>query len=196
MSYFAKQIDEEIVRLLKASGIGLLPADTIYGLSCVALNEAAVKKLHLLKQRDKNKPFIVLISKISQIEGMGLISTDIGRALKYWPGKLTVVCESRNAPEWLSLGADSVAVRQPADEDLRSLIDKTGPIISTSANLAGTKPSVSAKQAVQYFGEKLDFYVDDGPRRGAPSTLVKPIATKLKIIRQGAVKIRKEDLYL
>jgi L-threonylcarbamoyladenylate synthase len=194
MSYFTREIDTEIVRLLRQSGVGLLPSDTIYGLSCRALDETAVKRIHQLKQRDKTKPFIVLISKPAQIEELGLISTDAARALKYWPGKLTVVCESRSAPDWLTVGSGSLAVRQPKDESLRDLIDKVGPIISTSANISGKVVVSTARQAQAVFGDKLDFYIERGRRVGPPSTIVKPVFGQLKIIRQGAVKIKAKDL--
>ena len=194
MSYFAKRIDDEIVRLLKSGGIGLLPADTIYGLSCSALNKAAVYKLHELKRRDKSKPFIVLISETSQIKELGLASTDAGRAKDYWPGKLTVICESHSAPDWLTMGKGSLAVRQPKNQGLRNLIDKVGPIVSTSANLSGGQAATALIQAQNYFGDKLDFYVDNGRKAGRPSTIVKPMFGRLKVIRQGAVKIKKEDL--
>lgn len=193
MSYITDSFDDEIVRFLQEGGVGVLPTDTIYGLSCRALDEQAVERLHNLKKRDKKKPFIVLISNITQLNDLGIITTDAAPALRYWPGKLTIICETQKAPEWLHMGTSSLAVRQPDSAGLLKLIEKTGPLISTSANLQGVEPLTNTSQAVKYFGDKLEFYVNAGRLAAKPSTIVKPIFGELEIIRQGAVKIKKED---
>lgn len=189
MRLITDSFDSKIVRLLRSGGIGILPTDTIYGLSCCALSESAVKKLHILKQRDKRKPFVVLISGTTQLGELGFTSTDVAQALSYWPGKLTIVCEAKTAPKWLEMGTGSLAVRMPGSDKLRALITKTGPIISTSVNLAGREPAIDIKSAQKYFGDRLDFYVDGGKLSGKPSTIVKVSFGELEVLRRGAVKI-------
>lgn len=169
--------------------IGLLPSDTIYGLSCIALNRASVEKIHKVKRRDKTKPFVILISRIEQLNDLGIITTDAAPALRYWPGKLTLICEASKAPDWLQMRTGTLAVRQPNYPKLRELIDKAGPIISTSANTAGGQPAASVEQARGYFRDKLDFYVDAGILIGEPSTIVKSSFKGLEVIRPGAIKI-------
>lgn len=189
MAYITKSFDDEIVDLLKMGDIGLLPSDTIYGLSCIALNRASVEKIHKVKRRDKTKPFVILISRIEQLNDLGIITTDAAPALRYWPGKLTLICEASKAPDWLQMRTGTLAVRQPNYPKLRELIDKAGPIISTSANTAGGQPAASVEQAREYFGDKLDFYVDAGILIGEPSTIVKSSFKGLEVIRPGAIKI-------
>ena len=43
------------IEVLKAGGIILYPTDTIWGIGCDATNEAAVKKVYDLKQREESK---------------------------------------------------------------------------------------------------------------------------------------------
>lgn len=167
-----------------------MPSDTIYGLSCRALDEAAVERLRKIKGRDKAKPFIVLISTIDQLAGIGVISTDVVSALRYWPGPVTLICDAVVAPLWLHRGTKTLAIRQPDDKLLRDLIAKVGPIISTSANLANKKPAHSATSARKYFGGQLDFYVDKGAINKKPSTIIRSIFRKVEVVRQGAVKIK------
>jgi|SRR5579859_4016626 len=193
MSYITDNFDDKIVELLKSGAVGFMPSDTIYGLSCRALDQKAVEKLHKIKQRDKNKPFIVLISKISQLNKLGIIATDVAPALRYWPGKLSIICEAEKAPPWLHLGTKTMAVRQPDYPDLQDLINKVGPIISTSANYQGDKPLTTAAAAKKYFGEKLDFYIDTGKIAGESSTIIRKDNYQLKIIRQGAVKLLRKE---
>lgn len=192
MSYLTNKIDDHVVQLLKSGKVGLLPSDTIYGLSALALNEQAVEKIHKLKGRDSNKPLIVLIAKIEQLNELGLKKEQGELVKNYWPGPLSVVFESKGIPKWLQLGTESLAVRMPDNQELCDLIAKTGPIISTSANLQGQKPAELAAEAQKIFSEKLDFYVDVGKLEGQPSTLAVIENGKLKVVRQGAYIIQQK----
>jgi len=189
MAYTTESFDDEIVRRLQKRGVGLLPTDTIYGLTARALDQAAVERVHKLKRRDSGKPLIVLISDIKMLDLLS-ISEDQAELIKgYWPGPLSVVFQSPNAPAWLAAPDHTLAVRLPDYDKLRSLIDKTGPLVSTSANLQGEQPVKSVKEAKDLFGDRLDFYVDAGELDNPPSTLVVIENSELVVIRQGALKI-------
>src|SRR4030042_6419405 len=54
-------------RYISAGKVVILPTSTIYGLSCSYNNETALEKIYELKQRPRNLPFIVLISKIDSL---------------------------------------------------------------------------------------------------------------------------------
>jgi L-threonylcarbamoyladenylate synthase len=194
MSYSTNRLDDRIVELLKNGAVGLLPSDTIYGLSAVALNKDAVERVHELKGRDGNKPLIVLIANIKQLKELGLSKEQSELVENYWPAALSVIFESGNVPAWLELGSSSLAVRMPDNQELRDLIAKTGPIVSTSANLQGKKPAASVKEAKNYFNEHLDFYVDIGELNGEPSTLVLIENDQLKIVRQGSYNLPEPEI--
>lgn len=189
MSYQTNHFDDEVVRLLKDGRVGLMPSDTIYGLSCLALDKAAVAKLHSLKGRDKNKSFIVLISDTKMLDLLSISKGEAGIAESYWPGPLTLVCRAPQAPAWLRYLDATLAIRQPDSPRLLKLIGEVGPLISTSANLPGNQPAETMNQAKNCFGDKLDFYVDAGELKGVPSTIVQFKSGKLEVLRQGAVKI-------
>ncbi len=165
-----------------------MPSDTIYGLSCRALGEVAVERLHKLKDRSAGKPFIILISNIKMLDLLSISKSQAEPAFKYWPGALSAILESK-APKFLTLNTNSLAVRMPNQPDLLKLIDKVGPIVSTSANLEGGKPAQSVAEAKSIFADKLDFYVDVGPLDGSQSTLAALKDGRLEVIRQGAVRI-------
>ena len=189
MVYVTDKFDRRISQLLKQGRVGVLPTDTIYGLSCITSSQKAVRRIHILKKRDKTKPFVILISKVTQLTSLGINTAEAGPALAYWPGPLTLVCSASQAPSWLSMGSAALAVRQPASDELRRLIDKTGPLISTSVNLQGSKPAANIKEAMNCFGEELDFYVDAGELTSLPSTIVRPAAGGLEVIREGAIQV-------
>lgn len=177
----------EIIKILKDGGVGLLPSDTIYGLSCSALNQIAIERIFKLKGRDYDRLFIVVIADIEQAVKLGLDSKNFAPVSGIWPAPLTlVVPATEQTPRFLRRGNNSLAVRVPDRDDLRELLRKTGPLVSTSANPSGRPPAETVEQAKVYFGNKLDFYVDAGEIRGQPSTVAKIEDGKLKILRQGA----------
>jgi L-threonylcarbamoyladenylate synthase len=190
MSYYGKEINEKVVELLKAGGVGLLPTDTIYGLSALALDKKAVERVHELKERDDGKPLVVLIAEAGQLNELGPSLQYPEILEKYWPAPLSVEFNASNAPEWLHRGKFYFAVRMPDHDGLRKLIKKVGPIVSTSANLQNHEPAKTVEEAKKYFGDQLDFYVDAGKLEGQSSTLVKIENGKLKILRHGAYEIK------
>jgi L-threonylcarbamoyladenylate synthase len=189
MSYQTNEFDARLTAIIASGGVGFMPSDTTYGLSALAASRPAVEKVHKLKERSSHKPFIVLISDLSQLEGLGVSLEGVKPALPYWPGALTIICEAPSAPAYLEYGTESLAVRLPGDEKIRDLIAKTGPIISTSANIEGQPIIQSADRAHEVFGDNLDFYVNAGVIGNLPSTIVKNVDGRLVVVRQGTVKI-------
>jgi tRNA threonylcarbamoyl adenosine modification protein (Sua5/YciO/YrdC/YwlC family) len=176
-----------IVKQLRNGAVGLLPSDTIYGLSCLALDQKAVERIYILKGRDYHKPLIILLADIDQAEQLGLRVSDLEPAQRYWPSPLTVIVPAgKLTPEFLHRGSRALAIRIPAKREVRELIKHTGPLISTSANPQGKRPARTAKEAKDYFGSELNFYIDTGRLKAKPSTIVELKGGELKLIRQGA----------
>lgn len=181
--------DGKVVELLSQGGVGLLPTDTIYGLSCRALNRQAVERVHKLKGRDSTKPCIVLISDIKMLDLLNISREQSQAASKYWPGAFSLEFNAPDSPDWLHRGLKHFAIRLPNHAELQRLIDKVGPIISTSANIQGRQPARSADEAQKIFGDNLDFYLDVGELNNPPSTLAVVENGLLKVVRPGAVNI-------
>lgn len=184
----------EIIKILKRGGVGVLPTDTLYGLVGSALNEKAVQKIYRLKQRSENKPFIILIADLKDLK---LFSCLVGQKekivfKKYWPGKISIILECPSLAKEMSYLKPlnkALAFRLPKPKWLRDLIKQTGPIVAPSANPEEEKPAETIKEAKNYFGNNVDFYVDKGRLKGLPSTLIGIQDDKVIIRRQGAIKI-------
>jgi len=167
--------DEGVIESLSRNGIGVIPTDTIYGLVGSALSKSAVERIYQVKGRDPQKPLIVLIGQLSDVEGFGVnLDKDlIDKLAKFWPGKVSVIL---NCPgekfSYIHRGKDAIAFRLPAKQELVDLIKKVGPLVSPSANPEGLIPARSIEDARNYFGQKVDFYVDEGPLEETPSTLI------------------------
>ncbi len=180
--------------LQREDGVGVIPTDTIYGVSARALSPKAIARIYDLRKRDLKKPMIVLVSSLEDMELFGVKLRPVVRSFlkQYWPGKISIVlnCPSRKL-FYLHRGTNSLAFRMPDRKDLRKFIRAVGPLVSTSANFEGMPPAANISQARRYFGDKVDFYVDAGPLVSLPSTLIGIRRGKITVLREGAVRISK-----
>src|SRR3989338_599764 len=155
--------------------IGVIPTDTIYGIVTSAFDEKLVEKIYQLRKRAADKPFIILISGLEDLEKFGVQLTDKQKEFlqNHWPNPLSVVLPVLDEKfAYLHRGKNSLAFRMPKDEELLELLKETGPLVSPSANIEGQKPSETIDEAKEYFGNFVDFYIDRGTLKGEPSTLI------------------------
>ena len=173
--------------VLNSGGVCIIPTDTLYGLVGRALDTGAVAKIHKLKNRSDNKPFIILVSSLEDLHKLNI---DIDEESKnflssVWPGPVSVILSCiDDGLRYLHNGMD-LAIRWPKDEKLTELIKQTGPLVAPSANPEGAKPAHTIQEAEEYFGDSVDFYFDGGVLDGEPSTLISLNNGEIKILRQG-----------
>lgn len=179
--------------ILRTGGIVVLPTDTVYGLVASTLIPEAVERVFRLRQRDGHKAVIVLISDETELNQFSIpLDEQAGTFLRsVWPGKVSVVLPTAEPDDWVHLhrGTESIAFRVPADQALRAFLKQSGPLIAPSANIAGEPAATSIEEARQYFGDRVDLYIDGGTLTSAPSTLVRWTSKGIEILRQGAVTL-------
>jgi L-threonylcarbamoyladenylate synthase len=180
---------EAAEKLLQPGVIGVVPTDTVYGVVARAADQAAVKRLYEIKKRE-GKPGTVVAASIDQLVELGIKRSYLKAVEQFWPGAVSVVIPCGPELEYLHMGKRSLAVRIPDDPKLRSLLEKTGVLLTSSANQPGQPPANTVDEATAYFGDDVDFYVDGGDLSGhAPSTVIRVIDDAIEILRAGAVKI-------
>jgi L-threonylcarbamoyladenylate synthase len=178
----------------KTGTVGVIPTDTVYGLVAKAGDEDAVKRLYKLKHRE-NKPGTIIAASIDQLEELGLKHRYLEAVKQFWPGAVSVIIPTSDPKlNYLNQGQYSLAVRLPDKPELVELLTKVGPLVTSSANVAGQPTSTTVNEAKAYFKDSVDFYVDGGDLSGnQASTIVKVLDDAVEIIRQGAVKIDHND---
>ena len=169
---------EDTIKRLRKGEVGIIPSDTIYGISSL-VTEEAMERIYEIKERQQSKKLIVLSDKNS-LESLGLIVPD--EILSLWPSPLTVILPTKDG--------DTLAVRVPDDKYLSSLLSETGPLFSTSVNISG-KPSLETFEDIYpVFSEKVDFIVrKENIVKGESSTLLDATKKPCRIIRQGKYKV-------
>lgn len=181
------KIPKNIVEILKKGGIGVMPTDTIYGVLGSALNKKTVERIYKVRKREKTKPFIILISKISDLKIFKIKIKPFQKNLikKFWPGPVSLIFECKNKKfSFLHRGKESLAFRIPKPKWLRDLLKETGPLVAPSANISGEKSATTIFEAKKYFGKKVDFYLDGGKIEKKPSKILDIREKKIKILRK------------
>ncbi len=176
--------------LLKSGEVGVIPTDTIYGLVCVASNETAVDRLYSLKKRE-GEPGTIIAADLDQLVSLGIKYRYLKAVEQYWPGKVSVVVPLVDfSKNYLHRGKLSLAVRIPKDKELKSLLEMTGPLVTSSANITTKDAATNIKQAKDIFGDKIGFYVDGGDlSRHLPSTVIRIVDDAVEVLREGTVKV-------
>lgn len=189
-----------ILQMLQNGRVGVIPTDTIYGLVGSALIPDTVERIYRLRRRNPNKPFIILISSLNDLNHFNIKLDKFTRDFleKNWPNPLSVVLSVTPASRgelskwnYLTRGTKTLAFRMPNNSKLLDILKKTGPLVAPSANFEGSKPAETIDEAKGYFGNEVDFYVDGGKLVGLPSTLVAIKEGKIKVLRQGIFTIIK-----
>ncbi|MDD5738900.1 MAG: L-threonylcarbamoyladenylate synthase [Candidatus Pacebacteria bacterium] len=188
------KVDLKIIQILKSNGVGVLPTDTLYGLVGSAFSEKAIERIYKLKNRSQNKPFIILISKIKDLKmfGVEIKREEKATLKKYWMSPVSIILECPNLSKEMSYLKplnNTLAFRCPNLKWLRKLLKKTGPLVAPSANPESSPPAENIEQARMYFGETVDFYVDNGELKGQPSTILKLNEDGVEVRRQGRAEI-------
>lgn len=153
--------------------VGVLPTDTIFGIAASVYNSGSLERIYLTKGRDFNKKLIHLISDVNQLKNLGININDSQKETlsSVWPGPVSIEFVCDDTVPYLHKNTYKIAVRLPDKKWLRDLIDKTGPIVATSANISGS-PTPSTIFEIKRQLPGLDFYVD-GPVGTEPSRLAR-----------------------
>ena len=140
------------LKRLKSGLPVIFPTDTLPAIGC--LPEFS-KIIYEFKKRDKNKPLILMGSECNQLINYVHESAKGDyqiMASKYWPGALTMVIPSSHQQNKILTSNDfTLGLRVPNSYLAQSLINETGPLLTSSANISGFKGSVTAE------GIALDF---------------------------------------
>lgn len=186
--------------VLKKGGVVLFPTETSYGLAADATNAKGVKRIFLLKRREKHQTFPLIVYNSSLAECYLELSPLFKKlADHYWPGPLTLVgpVKKKSGLSRRVIHQDgTIAIRVTSHPLAKALSCAIGvPIVATSANVHGEKTCYCVKTALRQFyqsGNLPDVVLDWGrlPYR-KPSTMVIEQEGRLLILRQGGLHIAK-----
>lgn len=188
----------DLLKALEAGELVIYPTETLYGVGCDGTNAEACEKLKALKGRAKNKPLPLIIGSMKMLSQ---VTNEIPNHLlelagQFWPGPLSILVKALpELPEILSDDEGYTSVRwsgHPFASELARRLKK--PIVATSANFSGGTPVALPEDLDPELMDKVKaVYLDPPwPKGKSPSTVVRMVgATKLEVIREGAISISK-----
>ena len=167
----------EAARLLCQGGLIAFPTETYYGLGVDPFNVEALERLFAVKQRQPDKPVLVLVAEQDQVTELAAEVPAVLHNLMtaFWPGPLTLIFPGKpGLPSLLTGGTGTVGIRQSPHPLAACLLRQYGgPLTATSANRSGAPPAATAAEVQKSFGAEIDLILDGGPTPGgAGSTLV------------------------
>ncbi len=186
---------EKVHRTLSGGGLVVFPTETVYGLAADPFNEAAVKRVFMVKNRPFDMPLSIAVSGIAMLERLAYLNEPSRRLVeRFLPGPITLLLKKRQAvPDIVTYSSDLVGIRMPDHPIALQIIRRFGPLIATSANTHAHPDATCVKDAMDDLGDKIGIYVDSGSTAlGKPSTIVLVEGKDVTLIRQGAIS--QEDI--
>jgi tRNA threonylcarbamoyl adenosine modification protein (Sua5/YciO/YrdC/YwlC family) len=187
----------------------VFPTDTVYGIAADAFSPTAVRALLAAKGRGPQSPPPVLIANTNTLAALAETVPEVAKKLAatFWPGALTMIFNAQGSLTWdLGETKGTVALRMPDHKIALALLEETGPLAVSSANLTGEPAATTCQQAADYLEAKVAVYLDGGNSpKGEASTIIDlteivdsydgagnvTTTGKIKIVRRGALSAEK-----
>ena len=155
---------------IRAGGVVLFPADTVYGLAVDPENDDAIARMYALKRRPREKRSALMYFRVDAVPDLP------ERAARLLPGPVTVIL------------ADGRGIRVP-DQPL--LAEVRIPVLQTSANPSGGEDPRRLDDVDPAIRSAVDLEIDGGELPGTPSTVVDLAGDEPRILREGALSERR-----
>lgn len=188
----------DIVAGAIAGKVVSFPTDTVPAL---AVKPELGEAIFALKQRPAHKPLILMAASIAELLSY---VTGTPRELEIWqatmskylPGAVTFVLPaSSRVPQIINAGDPStVGIRVPDSAIARTILQQTGVLATTSANLSGKPPLMTVTEIAKAFPQILvleaeTYSESELTGSGQPSTVVKWTGSGWRVLRQGSIAI-------
>ena len=186
---------DRLITIAKSGSLISFPTDTVPALATLP---ASAGLIFAAKQRSQDKPLILMVGEIADL---WQFTTGTDREIEIWqavadrylPGALTLVLPASDLiPAVMNpLKNQTIGLRVPDYDVARSILNQTGGLATTSANLSGQPPLLTMAEISNNFpqvfalNQDLDLNISN---IGQPSTVIQWSSNGWKILRQGAVE--------
>ena len=174
------------------------PTDTVPAL---AVRPELSELIFTTKKRDREKPLILMGATPDHLWPYVIGTAEELQiwqqiAASHWPGALTLVlpASAKVSPAMNPTDPTTIGLRVPNHPIAQQILEQTGPLATTSANLSGQPPLETIPEIQQNFPEVLTLEASEvkitATASGFPSTVAKWTRNHWEILRQGAVELK------
>lgn len=180
---------EKVANMVSANKVVAFPTETVFGLGVKFGSKEALDALYQVKKRDKGKAISMMISKPEEIEKYAYVSEDAKKIIRaFMPGMITIILKKKPyIDKYFTASLDTIGIRIPDDEFVLSLLDKTGPMLVTSANLSGEESLIDDQAVMAVFKGKIPLIVKGESISKKASTIVDLSKGNVEVLRLGAI---------
>jgi tRNA threonylcarbamoyl adenosine modification protein (Sua5/YciO/YrdC/YwlC family) len=174
--------------IINSGGLIAFPTDTVYGIGASAFHFDAIERIYQVKGRSSLKAIPILLGNAADAEQITTPLSSLTRKLAevFWPGPLTLVVPLLSSLPTNLSPTPTIGLRVPDHEFTLRLLQETGPLAATSANLSGESSAISADEVQTQVGGKLDLILDGGRSPGGmASTVLDCTGEKPVLLREG-----------
>ena len=187
---------KEAAEIIKNGGLVVFPTETVYGIAANGLDGQAAQKIYIAKERQQDKPLILLISNREMldliVEEISPVEAKLIEA--FWPGPLTLILNRKSCvPDIITNGKETVGVRMTSGKIAQRLIEECGfPITAPSANISGKPSGTNPEEIFENLKNKVDCIIDGGNSDNeTPSTIVRVVDEVPHILRERKNNFRR-----
>ncbi len=181
------------LKTLKSGSPIIFPTDTLPAIGCLPKFSNIIYEF---KKRDRNKPLILMGSEqkhfIDYVHESAKEDYE-NIASKYWPGALTIVIPA-SEKQIVNLTSNdlTIGLRIPNSYMAQTLLRKTGPLLTSSANISGVQGAITVEGiALDFPSVKILAPVPWGKSSGKASTIIFwKKSGDWRLIREGEVLVR------
>jgi L-threonylcarbamoyladenylate synthase len=161
---------DQIIEKLRNGAIIIYPTDTIYGIGCLNSSQDSVKMVFMIKnpranpEDYKKRPFLVGFSDIKQLLEHVKLDKEQEKFIEKNKDNGTSFIVTKNSGE-------TIGIRILSHPLINGIIKKVGPLITTSANLAGKNPPVSYGEIDKTILDQADIVIRGECRLKKASTI-------------------------
>jgi L-threonylcarbamoyladenylate synthase len=175
MSKFPGGLTDQIIKILRSSGLAAIPTDTIYGLIGDPTSPGAVAKVYGIKNRQRSKELSVLVRSIKDMKNLCKMTPATEYFIKNELGSNTIILEKRDERCMGLISRKTLGMRIPKNDFLLELLRQYGaPLFATSINISGQGGYLYYEDIVRDFGGRIDIIIkNDTKPTNKPSDVFK-----------------------
>jgi L-threonylcarbamoyladenylate synthase len=175
---------------IRSGGTLIFPTDTVYGIGCASDDDRAVEAVFVAKRRPHDRPLSIHLADPSDARRYASRLSPGARAVMrhFWPGGVTVIVQrqpSRCAAA--ARGGATIGLRCPDDPVCRAIVDATGPLAATSANVSGESAYAGNEGDEASLPQATMAIIAGQTKALRESTVLDCSGERARVVRSGAV---------
>ena len=184
-----KEDIEQVAKYVSDGRVVAFPTETVFGLGVKFGSYQALDALYELKHRDKGKAISMMLSNPKDIIKYAYVNENAKKVIDaFMPGMITIILKKRSfIDDYFTASLDTIGIRIPDDPFVLAILDQTGPMLVTSANLSGEDSLVDDKAVMEVFKGKIPLIVEGQSISKRASTIIDLSKDKIEILRVGDI---------